>query len=71
MKHVRCVGCLCCFNRLKVVALDGGTPPRSAELSINVVVVDVNDNRPQFDHVEYLVQVREDVTEGDLTTTAD
>jgi len=49
---------------LTVVALDGGRPARSAELTVHVVVVDANDNLPTFDHVEYLVQVREDVAPG-------
>jgi len=49
---------------LTVVALDGGRPARSAELTVHAVVVDANDNLPTFDHVEYLVQVREDVAPG-------
>jgi len=49
---------------LTVVAVDGGRPPRSAELAVHVVVVDANDNPPTFEHAEYLVQVREDVASG-------
>ena len=49
---------------MTVVALDGGRPARFAELTVHVVVVDANDNLPSFDHVEYLVEVREDVEPG-------
>jgi len=47
-----------------VLAVDGGRPALTALLSINVVIVDANDSPPSFDHVEYLVQVREDVVPG-------
>jgi len=55
---------------LTVVAVDGGRPARSAELAVQVVVVDANDNSPSFDHDEYQVQVREDVTSGTVLRCA-
>jgi len=47
-----------------LVALDAGRPALSTQLPVNVIIVDANDSPPSFDHVEYLVQVREDVTPG-------
>jgi len=53
-----------------VVALDGGRPAMSAQLDVHVVVVDANDSPPSFDHVEYLVEVREDVAPGTMQLNA-
>ena len=33
---------------MRVMAYTEDTPPRSAEISLNVQVLDVNDNRPVF-----------------------
>ncbi|KRY49833.1 Protein dachsous [Trichinella britovi] len=38
---------------LKVSASDGGQPPLSDVLTVNVTIVDVNDNAPQFDKPRY------------------
>jgi len=43
-------------------AVDGGRPTRSGTLSINVVVVDTNDNSPTFDKPVYDVSVLETVS---------
>ena len=38
---------------LKVVARDGGSPPRSSVTVVYMNVADVNDNQPQFDPASY------------------
>ncbi|XP_071087742.1 protocadherin-11 X-linked-like isoform X1 [Haliotis cracherodii] len=45
---------------MAVVAKDGGYPQRSGSVTINVVVADVNDNRPLFVKEEFNVTVPED-----------
>ncbi|XP_030744631.2 protocadherin beta-18 [Echinops telfairi] len=42
-----------------LIAMDGGSPPRSGTASIRIVVLDVNDNAPQFEKPVYEVQVPE------------
>ena len=44
-----------------VWAFDGGSPSRSGELVINVIVDDANDHSPQFDSHSYSVSVYEDI----------
>ncbi|XP_036060664.1 protocadherin beta-18-like [Onychomys torridus] len=44
---------------LILTAVDGGSLPRSATALIQVVVVDVNDNAPEFERMLYEVQVPE------------
>jgi len=49
---------------LQIVAVDGGIPPKSGTLDVNVVVGDVNDNSPVFDHDSYEASLPEDVAVG-------
>jgi len=42
--------------RLKLVAVDGGQPPRSASINVTVRVLDANDNDPVFDRMTYEVK---------------
>jgi len=49
---------------LQIVAVDGGSPPKSGTLDVNVVVEDVNDNSPVFDHESYQASLPEDVEVG-------
>ena len=49
---------------LRVVAKDGGTPPRSGQLTVEVSVVDANDNPPKFNNASSDVTVREDAKVG-------
>jgi len=54
--------------QLTVVAYDGGEEPaaRSASIEIHVVVLDVNDNRPTFEHDYYEAVVPENVPTGSI-----
>ena len=45
----------------QVVAYDRGTPPLSGSVSIEVIILDVNDNSPQFDNDTYVIRIREDL----------
>ncbi|XP_075852258.1 protocadherin beta-3 isoform X2 [Microcebus murinus] len=44
---------------LTLVALDGGSPPRSATAQIHILVLDINDNAPEFAQSLYEVQILE------------
>ena len=54
---------------LKISAVDGGSPPRSAQLALTVTVTDVNDNRPVFARAEYEGALAEDAPAGQLVLT--
>nr|XP_025873609.1 protocadherin beta-18-like [Vulpes vulpes] len=45
--------------KLKLTALDGGSPPRSGTTLVHVLVLDINDNAPEFERPVYEVQVPE------------
>ena len=49
---------------LHLVAVDGGVPPLSGTLTVNVQVLDANDNSPVFDEDSYSGSVREDAEVG-------
>ncbi|XP_027653071.2 protocadherin beta-15-like [Falco cherrug] len=49
-----------------VIAVDGGSPPRSGTTQIHVVVLDVNDNAPVFTQERYVVKVLENAPEGSV-----
>ncbi|XP_059773275.1 protocadherin beta-4-like [Balaenoptera ricei] len=44
---------------LTLMALDGGSPPRSGTSMLRILIMDVNDNAPEFVHTPYEVQVLE------------
>jgi len=53
--------------RLQVVmvtAYDGGRPQRWSSAKVNITIIDVNDNIPQFTNTSYEVTVREDIAVG-------
>ena len=50
--------------RLNISAQDGGQPPLYGYLSVNISIVDVNDNPPIFDHSDYVVSLNESVPPG-------
>jgi len=53
---------------VKVVAYDGGSPPRSGTVDVTVTVTDANDNGPVFEYSSYEVTVDENIDVG--TTVA-
>ncbi|XP_076729892.1 protocadherin alpha-2 isoform X41 [Maylandia zebra] len=46
-------------HSLILTAMDGGTPPKSANLSLTIKVLDNNDNRPVFSQEVYSVTLQE------------
>ncbi|XP_022625931.1 protocadherin alpha-3-like [Seriola dumerili] len=48
-------------HSLILTAIDGGTPPKSANLNITIKVLDINDNRPTFSKEVYSVMLQENV----------
>ena len=54
--------------KVKVVAYDGGSPPRSGAVEVKVIVSDANDNGPLFEYSSYEVTVAENIAMG--TTVA-
>lgn len=48
--------------RAVVIATDGGVPPNSGTLTIDIVVTDVNDNDPIFEDTNYRVSLPEDTS---------
>ncbi|XP_036872461.2 protocadherin beta-15-like isoform X1 [Manis javanica] len=52
--------------RLTLTALDGGSPPRSGTAQVRILVLDVNDNAPEFAQPLYQVQVPENSPAGSL-----
>ncbi|XP_049983976.1 protocadherin beta-6-like isoform X6 [Alexandromys fortis] len=51
---------------LTLTAVDGGSPPRSGTTTVNIEVVDINDNAPQFVQSLYEVQIPENSPLGAL-----
>ncbi|XP_074913232.1 protocadherin beta-4-like [Buteo buteo] len=49
-----------------LVAVDGGSLPRSGTTQIHIVVLDVNDNAPIFTQERYVGQVLENAAEGSV-----
>ncbi|XP_050167803.1 protocadherin beta-15-like [Myiozetetes cayanensis] len=52
-----------------LIAVDGGSPPRSGTTQIHIVVLDVNDNAPVFTQDRYTGQVLENTLEGSVVLT--
>lgn len=51
---------------LTIFAFDGGTPPRTGSVTINVKVLDINDNKPVFTKLLYNITINEDLPEGTI-----
>uniref|UniRef100_A0A8D0EHZ4 Cadherin domain-containing protein n=1 Tax=Strix occidentalis caurina TaxID=311401 RepID=A0A8D0EHZ4_STROC len=49
-----------------LIAMDGGSPPRSGTTQIHIVVLDANDNAPIFTQDRYTGQVLENSPEGSV-----
>ncbi|XP_028838458.1 protocadherin beta-16-like isoform X2 [Denticeps clupeoides] len=54
---------------LTLTAVDGGNPPRSGTVNIEVIVLDVNDNAPVFNQSVYKASVLESAQRGTYITT--
>ncbi|XP_061755852.1 protocadherin alpha-5-like isoform X10 [Nerophis ophidion] len=52
--------------KLTLSAIDGGKPPKTGTLELNVNVLDVNDNTPSFSQALYKARVKEDALSGSL-----
>ncbi|XP_055980814.1 protocadherin beta-17-like [Sorex fumeus] len=55
--------------RLILTALDGGSPPRTGTAQVLIMVLDINDNAPEFAQSLYQVQVPENSPIGSLVIT--
>ncbi|KAG2456735.1 PCDH8 protein, partial [Polypterus senegalus] len=54
---------------LQLVATDGGNPPRSGAVTVNIKVTDYNDNSPSFENNVVTVELNEDAPVGFLLLT--
>ncbi|XP_040822175.1 protocadherin beta-17-like isoform X2 [Ochotona curzoniae] len=52
--------------RLTLTALDGGVPPRTGTCQVLILVMDINDNAPEFAQQLYQVQIPENSPLGSL-----
>ena len=51
---------------LQVVATDGGSPILSSEATVTVVVLDINDNPPQFNSTSLNLTIPENEPSGSI-----
>jgi len=54
---------------MTLMVYDGGHPPLSVSTLVNVTLIDVNDNRPQFTSASYEATVMEDAVVGQTVMT--
>ncbi|CAH1777191.1 unnamed protein product [Owenia fusiformis] len=47
------------FYQVEIVAKDGGSPPRSGAVRINISIADINDHTPRFGQANYKVSIPE------------
>ena len=52
----------------EVVATDHGYPALSSPVSVEVIVIDLNDNAPHFDHPSYEVEISDLLKRGQFVT---
>lgn len=51
---------------LTVQATDLGIPPLSSQATVNITVVDSNDNAPVFSEISYSAEIKEDSSVGEV-----
>ncbi|XP_073668236.1 protocadherin gamma-A11-like isoform X8 [Paramisgurnus dabryanus] len=56
-------------HKLFLTAYDGGSPPKSGSIKINIIVLDANDNAPSFTQSVYRVNLPENTPLGSLVIT--
>lgn len=54
---------------LTIQASDGGTPPRTSIMEIDVTVTDQNDNDPEFEETSYRHTISENIDVGSTVIT--
>ena len=52
------------FYDLVIRSVDGGQPPRSSDLPVRISVIDMNDNKPQFNQSIYSVTIPDNTPVG-------
>lgn len=52
-----------CLN-ITLMAVDGGVPQKTGTVQINIDILDINDNPPQFSQSEYKVKMKESLPTG-------
>ena len=55
--------------RVVIAAYDGGIPPLSGTLTLDIIILDVNDNYPHFTNETYTVSVPESLERNSVITT--
>ena len=58
-------------HQVVVTAVDGGSPPKSGTITVDITVLDANDNKPQFTRALYEVRVSEDAPVGTVLLTVE
>lgn len=53
---------------LTVQGTDLGIPPLSSQATVNITVLDSNDNAPSFSEISYSAEISEDCNVGDVVT---
>uniref|UniRef100_A0A8D0E0U0 Protocadherin beta-1 n=1 Tax=Salvator merianae TaxID=96440 RepID=A0A8D0E0U0_SALMN len=53
---------------LILMAVDGGMPQKTGTVQINIIVLDINDNSPNFIHSEYKTKLKENSPRGTLVS---
>ncbi|XP_045469521.1 fat-like cadherin-related tumor suppressor homolog isoform X5 [Harmonia axyridis] len=51
---------------LTIQAVDGGEPPLSNVATVNISIIDCNDNAPVFNQISYNAQIKEDAQVGEV-----